>query len=246
MSREQRRSTQGSARSRRTPAAPAGGGGFRIPLLPIAVVLGVAVVAGLMGYLIWQQTKPVGESGAVKVEADANPDLPGEFVNLPEIYGDDSGPASYGGSPPTAPHVTRDVDYEEDGQGLPPTGGPHWGSGRCSTDLDSSTAFCGPVPEGFYREPWDAESLIHNMEHTGIVVWFNTTDQEILDDLLEFAEDNNRRFLVVSSYPDMEEETVAITGWSRRLIMSVDDYDRDQLQDFLDVHECRFDPEGFC
>ena len=238
----------GSARSRRTPAAPAGGGGFRIPLAPIAVVLGVAVVAGLMGYLIWQQTKPASNSneGAQAVEADADPDLPGEFVNLPEIYANDSGPASYGGSPPTAPHVTRDVDYEADGQSLPPAGGPHWGSGRCSTDLDSSAAFCGPVPEGFYTEPWDAESLVHNMEHTGVVVWYNTTDQEILDDLRDFAEDNRSRFLVVSRYPDMEEETVAISGWSRRLIVSVDDYDRDQLQDFMDVHECRFDPEGFC
>ena len=248
MSREQRRSTQGSARSRRTPVSAPGGGGSRIPLAPFAVVLGVAVVVGLMGYLVWQQTKPAstGDADAQAAESDASPDLPGDHVNLPEIYGDDSGPASYGGSPHTAPHVTRDVDYEEDGQGLPPAGGPHWGSGRCSTDLDSSPANCGPVPEGFYREPWDAESLIHNMEHTGVVVWYNTTDQEILDDLQDFAENNRVRFLVVSPFPEMEEETVAISAWSRRLIMSVDDYDRDQLQDFLDVHECRFDPEGFC
>ena len=84
------------------------------------------------------------------------------------------------------------------------------------------------------------------MEHTGIVVWYNTTDQEILDDLRDFAEDNSRLFLVVSAFPEMEEETIAITAWWRRLIMSVDDYDRDKLKDFLNTHECRFDPEGFC
>jgi hypothetical protein len=217
-------------------------------LAPFVVVLGVAVVVGLMGYLIWQQTQPAGtgDEEAQAAETDASPDLPGDFVNLPEIYSDDSGPASYGGSPPTAPHVTREVGYEEE-QGLPPTGGPHWGSGPCSTDLASSTAFCGPVPVGFYpQEAWDAESLVHNMEHTGVVVWYNTIDQEIVDDLREFAEDNRSRFLVVSPFPEMEEETVAITAWSRRLIMSVDDYDRDKLKDFLDAHECRFDPEGFC
>ena len=201
-----------------------------------------------MGYLIWQQTKPggTGNDAAQTAEADDSPELLGEHVNLPEIYGDASGQASYGGTPHTAPHVTRNVDYEEDGQGLPPAGGPHWGSGRCSTDLDSSAAFCGPVPEGFYTEAWDAESLIHNMEHTGIVVWYNTTDQDVLDELQDFARDNDNRFLVVSRYTEMEEDTVAITGWSRRLTMSVDDFDRDQLKDFLDEHECRFDPEDFC
>ena len=220
-----------------------GGGGSRIPWAPIAVVLGVAVVVGLMGYLIWQQTKPAstGDEEAQAAEADASPDLPGEFVNLPEIYGDGEGYSA------TAPHVTREVDYESD-QGLPPTGGPHWGSGACPADPSNAPAFCGPVPEGFYGQGfvWDAESLVHNMEHTGVIVWYNTTDQEILDDLRDFAEDNSRLFIVVTPFPEMAEETVAITAWSRRLIMSVDDYDRDNLQDFLDTHECRFDPEGFC
>ena len=228
----------GSARSRRTPAAPAGGGGSRIPLAPIAVVLGVAVVVGLMGYLIWQQTKPAGESGAVKAEADDSPDLPGEFVNLPEIY---DGPY-----PDHSAHVTSEVDFVADGNSNPPAGGPMWGSGRCSTDIDSSTANCGPVPEGFYTEPWDAESLNHNMEHAGIVVWYNTTDQAVLDDLRDFAEDNRTRFLVVTPFPEMEEETVAITGWSRIDKFPVSEYGTERLEDFLDTHECRFDPEGFC
>ena len=70
--------------------------------------------------------------------------------------------------------------------------------------------------------------------------------QDVLDELQDFARDNDNRFLVVSRYTEMEEDTVAITGWSRRLTMSVDDFDRDQLKDFLDEHECRFDPEDFC
>ena len=216
-------------------------------MAPIAIVVGIAVVAGLIAYLIWQQSQPASDSNsaAQAAEADASPDLPGEFVNLPEIYGTDSEDAAYGDSPNTAPHVSRDVDYAEE-QGLPPAGGPHWGSSRCTDDPDTSPTVCGPVTLGFYRVAWDAGSLIHNMEHSGVVVWYNTTDEAIIDDLQDFAEDKRNRFLVVSFYPEMEAETVAITSWSRRLIMSVSEYDREMLDEFFDVHECRFDPEGFC
>lgn len=217
-------------------------------MAPIAIVVGIAVVAGLIAYLIWQQSQPASDSNteAQAVEANASTDLPGEFVNLPEIYGNDSEDAAYGDSPNTAPHVTREVDYAEE-QGLPPTGGPHWGeAGPCGDSPGTAAAFCGPVTLGFYRVAWDAGSLIHNMEHSGVVVWYNTIDEAIIDDLQDFAEGKRGRFLVVSFYPEMEAETVAITSWSRRLIMSVSEYDREMLDEFFDVHECRFDPEGFC
>lgn len=241
MSRAQRRASQGSARSRRTPAEPTGGGGgSSFPMAPIAVVLGVAVVVGLIAYLIWQQSKPAStaQAAAVAAEADASPSLPGEFVNLPEIY---DGPY-----PDHSPHVTRDVDFVADGNTNPPAGGPMWGSSGCTDSADTSPDFCGPAPWGFFTTPWSAETVNHNLEHSGVAAWYNTSDQEIIDDLREFALDNRRGFLVVSPFPDMEEETVVIVSWSRRLVMPVSEYDRDQLQEFFDVHECRFNPEGIC
>ncbi len=212
-------------------------------MVPLLAVLGIAAVVGLVVYLVWQANQPAGESfeAAQRAEADASPDLPGEFINLPELYGDGEGYSD------TAPHVTREVDYEE-GQGLPPTGGPHWGEGACPLDPADAPAFCGPVPGGFYFDAWPAGSLVHNMEHGATVVWYNTEDQDIIEDLQDFGSDNSgpNPFLVVSLFPDMEDETVAITTWSRRLVMSTTDYDRDLLQDFFDVNNCRFDPEGFC
>ena len=245
MSRAQRRATRGSARStarsRRTPVRTARGRGLpRIPWIPIVVVVGIAGVVGLILYLVLQAGKSPGpqHEEARRVEADASAELPGEFINLPELYGDGEGYSK------TAGHVREEVDYSK--EGLPPVGGQHWGSSACTDDPDTSPAFCGPVPGGYYIEPWPPESLVHNMEHAGVVVWYNTSNEEVTDDLKDFATDHSDRNMAVVPLPDMDEETVAITSWSRRLTMPVDQYDRDKLEEFFDVHNCRFDPESLC
>ena len=65
--------------------------------------------------------EPSALTVAQDAEADADPTLPGQYVDLPVLYG--------GPYPDTAQHVNGDVDFRS--QGLPPTGGPHWGSSRC-------------------------------------------------------------------------------------------------------------------
>lgn len=185
------------------------------------------------------------EQQAVAVEADDDPSLPGEYVDLPAIYG---APYPYGTPPP---HQEGPIDYSA--QGLPPVGGLHWGPspswpGPCPPDPDDAVPNCGPVPWGIYRTPWPAEALVHNMEHAGVVIWYNTTDQAVIDDLEAFTEEQLAadKQIVLAPYPDMEAETVAVTIWSRRDLFPASEYDRDRLQRFIDVLYCRFDPEGFC
>ena len=84
------------------------------------------------------------------------------------------------------------------------------------------------------------------MEHGGTIVWYNTTDQATIDDLEDFVEDNRDKLLVLTPYPDMEDEYVAITVWARRDKFPVSEYSRDRLEDFMDDFYCKFDPEGFC
>lgn len=247
MSRATRRA-RGSARSRRTPVPPRGAGRrLRIPWIPVVVVAGVAVVVVFVAYLIIQAGKPPKDEfgEAARIEADNNPELPGEWINLPEIYTQDGEPAFYGNNdgPNTANHVGREVDYSE--QELPPAGGPHW-AGGCADDPDESSPFCGPAPWGIYRTPWDAETLVHNMEHAGAVIWYNTADQEIIDQLEDFASDNKDKLLVLAPYPEMEAEMIAITVWSRRDKFPASEYNRDRLEKFMDELYCRFDPENFC
>ena len=183
---------------------------------------------------------------AAALELDPAPDLPGQYINLPEIYQDERGLASYAGGdvPNTGPHVMVDVDYSD--QGLPPAGGPHWGSGACTTDPTASPRFCGPAPRGIYRDPWPAATLMHNMEHGGTIIWYNTSNQEVIDDLEEFVGRNSDKLLVLTPYPEMEAEHVAITIWTRRDLIPVSEYSQARIEAFMDAWYCKWDPEGFC
>lgn len=248
MSRSRERRRRGGSRSRRTPKVSSGGrGGPSIPTIPIVIGVAVIAVAGLIGLLIWQSGKDAspGNEDAVTHERNPAPDKAGEYVNLPEVYQNERGLASYigGNVPNTAPHVNEDVDYSD--QGLPPAGGPHW-SGACGEDPEDAPRFCGPAPLGIYRAPWSASTLIHNMEHGGTVIWYNTTDQAVIDDLEDFANSNRDKNLVLAPYPEMAEEQVAITVWSRRGLIPASEYTRDFIDEFMDDWYCAFDPEGFC
>jgi len=240
-SRAKRRATLTS--SRRTPMRPSSERGPSIPWVPIAVVAGIGLVVGLLAYLVWQsnQTSDSGPGAEAAIEGDKAEDLPGQFVDLQSIY--DGFYGNQDGAT-TADHVTNDVDYSE--QGLPPTGGPHWGATACAETVAESPPFCGPIPWGIYREPWPAESVVHALEHGGMAVWYNTTNQTVIDDLEDLVEEKGKDdyLIVMVPYPDMEPETVAVTAWARRDKMPVSEYDRDRVENFLDKLKCRFNPEN--
>ncbi|MDZ4278833.1 MAG: DUF3105 domain-containing protein, partial [Dehalococcoidia bacterium] len=173
---------------------------------------------------------------ASAAEADDDPALPGEYVDLIGLYG--------GPYPDSASHVDQGLRYDE--QGLPPAGGPHW-SGPCGDDPVEAPAFCGPAPWGIYRSPWEAATLVHNMEHGGVIVWYNTSNQAVIDELEELVSTRleSGALLVLAPYFDMEAESIALTAWSRRDILSVSDYASDRVAEFIDAHERRFNPEDF-
>lgn len=229
--------------SRRTPVRPKSDRGLSIPWIPIAVIAGVAAVAGVMGYLIWQsrQSPSAGFGAEQAMEAAPAADLPGEFVDLQKIY---EGSYNNPDGPNTAEHVTTDVDYSEQGQ--PPAGGPHWGSTTCSTTPADSPPFCGPIPWGIYRAEWPAESVVHALEHGGLVVWYNTTNQQVIDDLEELVRQKGEDdyLIVMVPYSKMDAETVAVTAWGRRLKEPAASYSRDDFENFLDKLRCRFNPEN--
>lgn len=187
---------------------------------------------------------PIPFADAVAAEADDDPDLPGDFVDIQGIYD-----GSYGNRDGnnTNAHVSRDVDYVADGNSNPPAGGPHWGSSGCGAEPLDAPAFCGPAERGIYFDAWEPETLVHSMEHGAVVVWYNTSDEEVIDDLedlvIERLEDG--QLLVMAPYPDMEEEHIAITGWSRIDKFPVEEYTRERVAEFIDAHERRFNPEDF-
>ena len=183
-------------------------------------------------------------SRAVAAEADEDPALAGMYVDLPAIYG-----GYYGNSdgPHTAAHTRSVVDYESEGNSNPPAGGPHWGNGACGASPADSPPFCGPVAWGIYRSEWAAESLLHSMEHGGVIVWFNTIDRDIVEDLESILSSRLAAgdLIVLAPYLLMEDEHIAITSWSRIDKFPVGDYSSERVNAFLDDHVRRFNPEEF-
>ena len=187
---------------------------------------------------------PTPYEAAVAAEADARLSLPGDYVDLPNIYG-----GFYGNDdgPHTAPHTTSNVDYEGEGNTNPPAGGAHWGSGACGSTPPASPPFCGPVAWGIYSSEWAAESLLHSMEHGGVIIWYNTTERDIVDELevLVTTRISSGDLLVMAPYLKMEDGFIALTSWSRIDKFPVAEYSPQRVVAFLDAHVRRFNPEGF-
>ncbi len=250
-----------TSRSRRTPVRPRGsGGGLRVPWIPIALVIAILAVVGAVLYLVIQAGKPAKNrfADAAKMEEDPAHGLPGEYVNLPQAWANGSILAHYGekgtpDDPNTNLHVTQNVDYSKETSasapnGLPPAGGPHWGQGSCGTEPKNAPAFCGPVPWGIYRDPWHPENLVHNMEHSGVVVWYNFTDTQLRDKLEAVVKNraDAGKLVVMVPYPDIPQGTIALTAWARRWGPSpTSQYNEDQVKDFINKFSRRFNPEGF-
>jgi len=192
---------------------------------------------GLVVFLIVSAGDTDDISSALDAEADDDPSLPGEFVDLIAIYG--------GPHRATAGHVDLDVDFQADGNSNPPVGGPHW-SGGCGED-PSTAGMCGPAPWGIFEEPWAPETLVHNMEHGGAVLWYNTTDQSLVGEMqgliAELLEEHE--LIVMAPFEDMEPETIALTSWSRIDKFSVDEYSEVRVREFMETHVRRFNPEHF-
>jgi hypothetical protein len=85
------------------------------------------------------------------------------------------------------------------------------------------------------------------MEHSAVVVWYNTDDQGIIDQLKSIVNEalDRRRMVVMSQYTEMEPNTIALTSWTRLDKFGVGEFDKKRVSDFISENQRRFNPEGF-
>ena len=120
----------------------------------------------------------------------------------------------------------------------PPTTGPHAPQ---------------PVAWGVQDEAPPKEMPVHNMEHGGVVIWYNCSggegplDEGQCQDLhgqlagvTESAMAQGKLVLMVP-YPDMDYR-IALTAW--RVLFTLDQFDGERVQAFIESYERRFNPEG--
>jgi len=233
-----RRGSRKASRGRRTPQKAQRRGAPEIPWVPLMAVVAVVAVIAVIVFVVLQSGGSSGdEDAAIAAEANKSSTLPGQYVDLPAIYG--------GAYPETAGHVSQQVDYGAQDVD-PPVGGPHWSGGGCD-DPASAAAFCGPAPWGIFRDPYEPETLVHNMEHGGVIVWYNTADTALRDELEAIVEARleDDDLIVMAPYPDMEADTIALTSWTRIDKFPVSEFTAERVTAFIDAHQRRFNPEHF-
>ncbi len=121
----------------------------------------------------------------------------------------------------------------------PPTSGPH-----------SSQAANWGVSE---RE-LPKEVPVHNMEHGGVVIWYNCDGgpepldaagcAALKDQLAAVVRAANarRKLVLMTPYPHMPHR-IALTAW--RTLDAFDEFDAERVEAFIEAYERKFNPEGF-
>jgi hypothetical protein len=114
----------------------------------------------------------------------------------------------------------------------PPTSGPHSQNWAPTQVLES------PAPK---------ETLVHSMEHGNVVIWYNTSDQGVIGQLTQIANEELQcgRLVVMSRYVEMEPDTIALTSWTRLDKFPAAQLNRSRITDFIGKHQRRYNPEGF-
>jgi hypothetical protein len=227
-------------RSARTPVKVGGASGINWTL-----VLGAAAVLFIAGAIIYAvQQSSSGSSGSstpdyVKAELDDSPNLPGQYIKPnpgPDGVLPSSDDRQHFGEGIVWPFCTQNqIDSGDVGQcytSNPPTSGWHSSS---------------PAAFKVYDNPQPKENFLHTMEHGGVVIWYNTDDPSIIDQIKKIWQDevDRKKLVAVTKYTDMEPNTIAITAWTRLDKFSVSDFNRKRIVDFIEAHSKRFNPEGF-
>lgn len=162
-----------------------------------------------------------------------------------------SGPNPSAGTPQPlddSPHVTAGASCRADPascqvsagpySSLPATSGPHWGS---------------PNNWGVYTTPQNESQLIHNMEHGGIVVWYDPdlVDADGVTELTSYVNtqvsagiSGRYKFILSPWGGDGDLETpISVTAW--RQLLELDRVDTDAINDFTREHYGRSpEPNG--
>jgi hypothetical protein len=103
----------------------------------------------------------------------------------------------------------------------PPTSGPHY---------PSAAAW------GVYTVQIQNETIVHNLEHGGIVISYNLQDEEQMAALREFVEGQPGYpgCFVMHPYSDIDPGSIVLTSW--QWLQQIEGADTEGMQAFVDAH----------
>jgi hypothetical protein len=232
------RRARGQTQRRRGRSLPLVG---ELSLAKVAIVVGVAAIVGIIAYAVSQSGNKPAQASWQQAQLDSSTSLPGQYI--PPHPGADgqigtTDDRNHFGNTTTVPictpeqlatnSISNPLCYNSN----PPTSGPHNAQ---------------PMPFKVLDNPAPKENLLHNMEHGGVVIWYNTSNQQVIDQLKKITNDNldRRKLVVMSQYTEMEPDTIAVTAWTRMDKFTSSEFTKERVQKFIDAHDRRFNPEGF-
>jgi hypothetical protein len=107
-----------------------------------------------------------------------------------------------------------------------------------STPATSGWHYTSPANWGDYDSPVDEETLVHNLEHGGIVIQYNNLPDKQLDQLLEFV-DGYAEGVIAAPNPNIDKP-IAITAW--RHLITCQQFSGPVVKDFIE-ERCGKGPE---
>lgn len=131
------------------------------------------------------------------------------------------------------------------GQRQPDDGRGHITEGQGGGPYSSTPATSGehwPTPTnwGIYTNSLPEELILHNLEHGGLVIWYQpadigTEDLAALQAWVQSQVQSERYKVLLSPWDGADfEHAIAVTSWN--WLLYLDETDTDQLRQFLDDH----------
>jgi hypothetical protein len=143
------------------------------------------------------------------------------------------------------------------GTRMPVQGQAHIAPGQGHPLYNSSPPTSGwhyPTPArwGIYPSPLEDEVQVHNLEHGGVVIQYNTQDTELIAKLEALAkkQSNFPCYLIVAPYANilnLQTQTrhpIALTAWG--VIDYLDGYNEERIQKFIDAYRDRGPEKVVC
>jgi hypothetical protein len=99
-------------------------------------------------------------------------------------------------------------------------------------------------PYGFLGDTLIPESVVHNMEHGSVVIWYEPDNPEIAAQVNQLVRGLGSQCIVAGSYADMTF-VITATVWGR--VLPLDTFDESQLRAFINEYRGDEGPEsGLC
>jgi hypothetical protein len=148
-------------------------------------------------------------------------------------------------------------DYPYEVQTFEDIGRDHLAPGQTYESYNSNPPTTGPhapapAAWGISDTTLPKEVPVHNMEHGGVVIWYNCEAASIdadacqqlraqLAQVTETAIDDGKLVLTLP-YLDMDQ-TIALTAWT--VMDTLDAFDGQRIAAFIAAYDRAFNPEGF-